>query len=53
MEVTDQDDKWEESRLRERAWSPIDSAFARLKKHPVHPLLDTAETLIGRRKRRR
>ena len=37
MEVTDQDDKWEESRFRERAWSPIDSAFARLKKHPVHP----------------
>ena len=40
MEVNDQEDKWEESRFRERAWSPVDSAFDLLKKHPVQPLLD-------------
>ena len=53
MEVTDQEDKWEESEFRERAWSPIDSAFARLKNHPVHPLLSAAETQIVRRQRSR
>jgi 8-oxo-dGTP pyrophosphatase MutT (NUDIX family) len=46
-------DKWEESRFRERAWSPADSAFAMLKKHPVRSLLDAAATRIERRSRPR
>jgi phosphohistidine phosphatase len=53
MEVTHQKDKWEESRFRERAWSPADSAFAMLKKHPVRSLLDAATTRIERRSRPR
>lgn len=53
MEVTDQEDKWEESHLRERDWLPIDLALARLKNHPVHPLLNAVETQIERRKKPR
>ena len=49
MEVDDQEEKWEESRFRERAWSPIDDAFEMLKKHPVRPLLHTAATQLDRR----
>lgn len=53
MEVTSVDDKWEESRFRERGWSAVDAAFAMLKKHPVRPLLDAAATRLERRKRPR
>ena len=49
MEVSDQEEKWEESRFRERAWSPVDDAFEMLKKHPVRPLLDTAADRLERR----
>jgi 8-oxo-dGTP pyrophosphatase MutT (NUDIX family) len=53
MEVTSEDDRWEESRFRERSWSAIDTAFGLLKKHPVRPLLDAAATRLERRKRAR
>jgi 8-oxo-dGTP pyrophosphatase MutT (NUDIX family) len=53
MEVDDQDDEWEESRFRERAWSPVDKAFEMLKKHPVRPLLDAAATKLERRRKPR
>jgi 8-oxo-dGTP pyrophosphatase MutT (NUDIX family) len=53
MEVSSEDDKWEESRFRERSWLAVDDAFAMLKKHPVRPLLDAAATRLERRKRPR
>jgi phosphohistidine phosphatase len=53
MEVSDQEDEWEESRLRERSWSPFEIAFAMLKHHPVQPLLAAAATRLERRKRPR
>jgi phosphohistidine phosphatase len=53
MEVSDQQDEWEESRLRERSWSPFETAFALLKHHPVQPLLAAAATRLERRKRPR
>lgn len=53
MEVSEQEDKWEESRFRERAWSPVDEAFDMLKKHPVRPLLDAAATRLERRRKPR
>jgi len=53
MEVTSEDDKWEESRFRERSWSAVETAFAMLKKHPVRPLLEAAATRLERRRRPR
>jgi 8-oxo-dGTP pyrophosphatase MutT (NUDIX family) len=53
MEVTEQEDEWEEKRFRERRWSPVDTAFDSLKKHPVRPLLDVAATRLERRKKPR
>ena len=53
MEVDNQEDKWEESGFRERAWSPVDEAFEMLKRHPVRPLLDTAATKLERRRKPR
>ncbi len=53
MEVASEDDKWQESRFRERKWSAIETAFAMLKKHPVGPLLDTAAARLERSKRPR
>ena len=53
MEVDDQEDKWEESRFRERAWSQVDSAFDLLKSHPVQPLLDAAAKRLERRRKPR
>ena len=53
MEVSDQEDEWEESRFRERRWSPVDTAFEMLKKHPVRPLLDAAAARLERRRRPR
>ena len=49
MEVNAQDEKWEESKFRERAWSPMADAFEMLKKHPVRPLLNAAATRLERR----
>ena len=48
MEVSDQQNTWDESRFRERSWYPIDTAFAMLKHHPVRPLLDAAASRIER-----
>ena len=53
MEVTGQEDDWEESRLRERDWSPVETAFSMLKKHPVRPLLESAAAKLERRKKPR
>jgi 8-oxo-dGTP pyrophosphatase MutT (NUDIX family) len=53
MEVSDEDDEWEESRFRERSWETLDAAFAMLKKHPIRPLLATAATRLERRKKPR
>ena len=53
MEVTGQEDEWEESRFRERSWLPVETAFAMLKKHPVRPLLEIAGTSLERRKKPR
>lgn len=53
MEVSGVEDEWEESRFRERRWSPVDTAFGMLKKHPIRPLLDIAATRIERRTRPR
>ena len=53
MEVTGEEDEWEESELRERSWEPVETAFAMLKKHPVRLLLDAAATKLERRKKPR
>ena len=53
MEVTDQEDEWEESRFRERRWSPVVEAFDMLRKHPIRPLLEEAATKLERRKKPR
>jgi len=50
MEVTAVEEKWDESRLRERSWTSLDDAIARLKKHPVHPLLVEASAALEKRK---
>ncbi len=53
MEVSGQEDKWEESGIRERAWWPVGEAFEQLKNHPVEPLLDAAATKLERRRKPR
>jgi phosphohistidine phosphatase len=53
MDVTDQEDKWEESRFRERSWFEAGEAFELLADHPVRPLLDTAARRLERRKKPR
>lgn len=53
MEVTAVEDQWDESRFRERIWAPLEEAIARLKKHPVQPLLMEASATLERRKRPR
>jgi ADP-ribose pyrophosphatase YjhB (NUDIX family) len=53
MEVTGEEDDWDESRVRERKWWPVDTGFAMLKKHPVQRLLAAAETRFERRKKPR
>lgn len=53
MEVSDQEDKWDESGFRERAWGPVSEALKMLKKHPVHPLLGVAATKLERRRKPR
>jgi phosphohistidine phosphatase len=51
MDVTAQERTWDEADFRERRWVPIDAAVKRLKRHPVHPLLDRALRRIARRAR--
>ena len=53
MEVAGADEEWEESRVRERVWTPLDDAIERLKTHPVRPLLAGAAEKLDRRKRTR
>jgi len=52
MEVTAQEDEWEESKFRERSWNSVKDAVALLKKHPVEKLLDQASTKLEKIKRR-
>jgi 8-oxo-dGTP pyrophosphatase MutT (NUDIX family) len=53
MEVTTEEDEWQESRIRQRAWMSLDEAIARLKDHPVSSLLDDAVARLEGRKRTR
>ena len=53
MEVNNEADEWEESQFRERIWTSIDEAYARLKKHPVRLLLADATARLEGRKRAR
>ena len=53
MEVSEQEDEWEESRFRERRWSRVDDALNALKTHPIRPLLDIAATRLERRRKPR
>lgn len=53
MEVSGEEEEWEESRLRERAWSPVEAAFTLLRRHPVRPLLEAAATKLERRRKPR
>ncbi len=48
MEVSEQEEKWEETRFRERAWSPVVEAFEMLEKHPIRPLLQAAAARLDR-----
>jgi phosphohistidine phosphatase len=52
MEVTAQEDEWEESRFRERSWNSMKEAVDLLKKHPVQKLLDGAAAKLEKIKRR-
>ena len=52
MEVTAEEDEWEESRIRERIWTSLDEATARLKKHPVSVLFPAAVARLGRKRTR-
>ena len=46
MEVTAQDDNWEEKSIRERHWLSPDNAAERLQGHPVSQLLARAIVMI-------
>ncbi len=50
MEVKEVADEWEESGSRERGWALLDDALARLRKHPVKPLLPHVSRRLGRRR---
>jgi 8-oxo-dGTP pyrophosphatase MutT (NUDIX family) len=50
MEVKEVTDEWEESGSRERGWASLDDALARLRKHPVKPLLTRVSRRLGQRK---
>ena len=50
MEVNKIADEWEESGSRARAWAALDDALARLRKHPVKPLLTRVSRRLGPRK---
>jgi len=47
LEVVQEEEDWEEASVRERRWSSLDAAFARLASHTVHPLLDRARAVLG------
>ena len=53
MEVTGEEDVWDESEFREREWARLDDAFERLESHPVCALLDRAAGKLERRKQPR
>jgi 8-oxo-dGTP pyrophosphatase MutT (NUDIX family) len=50
MEVRAEEDKWTESRIRERHWTSLDEAFRRLKKHPVNVVLANATARLEGKK---
>jgi 8-oxo-dGTP pyrophosphatase MutT (NUDIX family) len=49
MEVTDQDEHWEDELFRERHWLEPNDALRRLQAHPVLPLLKRAVTMLNNR----
>ena len=51
MEVTAEEDDWEEARVRQRSWTSLRDAIAALKRHPVQKLLDDATAKLERLKR--
>ena len=51
MEVTAEEDDWEEARVRQRSWTSLRAAIAALKRHPVQKLLDEATEKLERLKR--
>jgi phosphohistidine phosphatase len=53
MEVSDEEDEWEESHFRERIWERMETAFELLGKHPVKSLLESAAAKLERRKKPR
>lgn len=46
MEVTNQDDHWEEESVRERHWLTPDVAMERLQEHPARQLFERAVELL-------
>ena len=48
MEVHAEERDWQESRLRERRWHPLDEAMTLLEGHPVRPLLTRASEIVRR-----
>ena len=50
MEVKEVAEKWEESGSRERGWAPLENALARLRNHPVKPLLSRVSRRLEQRK---
>jgi 8-oxo-dGTP pyrophosphatase MutT (NUDIX family) len=50
MEVKEAARDWDEAASRERGWAPLDDALARLRKHPVKPLLAQVSRRLGQRK---
>ena len=48
MEVHAEERDWQEARLRERRWHPLDEAMTLLEGHPVQPLLARAIAIVRR-----
>ena len=46
MEVHAEEPVWQEARMRERRWHPLDDAMALLAGHPVHPLLPRVTAIV-------
>jgi 8-oxo-dGTP pyrophosphatase MutT (NUDIX family) len=48
MEVHAEEADWQESRLRQRQWHPLDEALTLLSGHPVQPLLPLMAAMVRR-----
>jgi 8-oxo-dGTP pyrophosphatase MutT (NUDIX family) len=49
MEVQAEEPVWQEAKLRERRWHPLEQAVALLAGHPVQPLLDRLTEIVTTR----